>query len=82
MGKASPRNLRKKGNDLQNRWLIASGSMLLALLGLVLSFTSNQRALDFLKLNGAWIGVVLVIVAVVSIIIVVRRPRSKPAAQK
>ena len=61
----------EKGSDLQNRRLIASGSMLPALVRLVLSFTSNQRALDFLKLNGAWIGVVLVIVAVVSIIIVV-----------
>lgn len=74
--------LRDEAASLQNRWLLASGSLLLGLLGLVVSFTSNLRALDFLKANGPWIGVLLVLVGVISTMVTVRRPRPKEPAQK
>lgn len=74
--------LRDEAATLQNRWLLISGSMVLGLLGLVLSFTSNQRAFDFLKANGAWIGVLLVLIGVVLTVVTTRRPRPKAPAQK
>jgi hypothetical protein len=39
--------LRDEAASLQNRWLLTSGSLLLALSGLVVSFTSSQNALGF-----------------------------------
>ncbi len=74
--------LKDEAAALQNRWLLTSGSLLLALLGLIISFTSSQRALDFLKANGAWIGVALVLIGVISAIVAIRRPRSKTPVQK
>lgn len=72
--------LKVEATALQNRWLLALGSLLVGLVGLVLSFTANQSALDFVKGNGAWIGIVLVIVGVVSFLAVNRRtpPRAPP----
>jgi deoxycytidine triphosphate deaminase len=74
--------LRDEAASLQNRWLLTSGSLLLALLGLIVSFTSSQNAISFLKANGAWIGVVLVLIGVISAVVAIRRPRSKTPAQK
>jgi deoxycytidine triphosphate deaminase len=74
--------LKEESASLQNRWLLASGSLLLGLLGLIVSFTSNQRALEFLKANGGWIGVVLVLIGVVSIIVTTRKPRPGAPAPK
>lgn len=74
--------LRDEAASLQNRWLLVSGSMVLGLLGIVLSFTSNQRAFEFLKANGPWIGVLLVLIGVLSTIVTIRRPRSSAPPQK
>lgn len=74
--------LKDESASLQNRWLLTSGSMLVALLGLVVSFTSSQRAFDFLKANGAWIGVVLILIGVISGVVAMRRTRSKTSSTK
>lgn len=74
--------LRDEAASLQNRWLLASGSLLLGMLGLIVSFTSNPRALDFLKANGPWVGVVLILVGVISTMVTIRRQRPKEPPQK
>lgn len=65
--------IAEQTTSLQNRWLLASGSMLVAMLGLILSFTSNQKALEFLKANGALIGSILVLLGVIVLIVIARK---------
>ncbi len=60
---------------LQNRWLISSASMLVVILGLIIAVTSSQPALNFLKVNGALIGLVFIIIGVVVMIITTRKPK-------
>ncbi len=55
---------------LQNRWLVGTGGLLVVLLGLVLSATSNAKAFQFLKDQGAWIGCVLIILGIIALIVV------------
>jgi deoxycytidine triphosphate deaminase len=74
--------LKEEAASLQNRWLLASGSLLLGLLGLTVSFTSNQRAFDFVKANGPWIGVLLILISVIFTILTTRRPRPDKPEQK
>ncbi len=74
--------LKDEAETLQNRWLLASGSMLLALLGLVIAFTGNQTAFEFLKANSAWIGIVIILIGVISTILTIRKPRFKTSADK
>ncbi|HET7624295.1 MAG TPA: hypothetical protein VFM25_03445 [Verrucomicrobiae bacterium] len=69
--------LREAAESLQNRWLLTSGSFLIALLGLGISFTSSDKAIGFLKANGAFIGLALVIIGVVFAVIGIRKTRSK-----
>jgi hypothetical protein len=69
-------SLTEQTTALQNRWLLASGSMLIAALGLVLSVTSSPRALQFLKVNGPWVGLVLILAGVVALLIIARRQRT------
>ncbi len=52
--------LIEEASSLQYRWLIGVGSMIIVLLGLVLTVITNDSVLNFLKNNGAWIGVVLI----------------------
>jgi deoxycytidine triphosphate deaminase len=66
---------------LQNRWMLASGSMLLGFLGLVLAFTSNEAAISFVKTYGALLGIILILSAAV-VLIVVARKGPKPRLKK
>lgn len=74
--------LKDEAASLQNRWLLTSGSFLVALIGIVISITSSQAALGFLKANGAWIGVVLVIGGVALALVMLRKPRSPTSDKK
>jgi len=60
-----PKNIRSVLHDeasaLQNRWLVATASMLILVIGIVLSFASNEPALNFLKSNGCWMGLIMAI---------------------
>lgn len=71
--------LREESTALQNRWLLTSGSFLVALLGLVVSFTSSQQAHDFLKTNGWWIGLALILGGVAAFLVALRRPKHRRA---
>lgn len=72
-----PQTIRSVLHDetqaLQNRWLVAAASLLMAMLGLVVTFTSSERALNFLKLNGSWVGLTLIICGIVVVVLLSRR---------
>lgn len=74
--------LREEATALQNRWLLTSGSFFVALVGLIISLTSSQRALDFLKSNGVWVGLVLIIIGVVASVAALQRSKSKTTPHK
>lgn len=74
--------LKEETTALQNRWLLTSGSLLMALLGLVISFTNNQHAQDFLKANGWWIGLILVLGGVGAFLAAFRRSKAKRPVQQ
>jgi len=67
--------VREESTNLQNRWLIGAGSLLLGFLGLGVTVFTNDRAFSFLKQNGPWLGIVMVLVAIVIAILVSRRPK-------
>jgi deoxycytidine triphosphate deaminase len=59
--------------SLQNRWLICAASILVAVLGLVLSSISSDRTVQFLKEHGGWIGVLLVIIGMLTLVFVAKK---------
>jgi len=69
--------LSEQTTALQNRWLVSSASMLLALLGLIIGVTGSKAASDFLKGNGWWIGPVLIVIGVLAMIIITRGPKNR-----
>jgi len=65
--------LHDEAPALQNRWIVATASMLIVTVGLLLSFVSNESAFNFLKANGCWVGLILVVVGIVVVMLVSRR---------
>ncbi len=65
--------VKEETTTLQNRWLLGGGSILVALLGLILSITSNSNALKFLINNGPWLGIVLTIIGIAVVIILSKK---------
>jgi len=63
--------------SLQNRWLLATGSMLLAWSGLAVTVFSNQNAQGFLKANGPWIGLIMILFGTFVTIVTTRKGRDK-----
>ncbi len=59
--------LREEIGSLQNRWLIGAGSLLIGLLGIILSVSTNALIFQFLQTYGAGIGIGLVIAAAVTL---------------
>jgi len=75
--------IKDEAASLQNRWLLTSASMIVGLLGLTLTITSNAKAFDFMKTNGAWVGLILLLIGIiVTIIAARRRPAVVPARIK
>ena len=47
-------------------------------LGLIISITSNAAAVNFLKANGSWIGIIMILVGlIVAAITFRRRPKEQ-----
>lgn len=61
---------------MQNRWLIGAGSLLFALSGLVVSIVSSDTARAVVQNQGAWIGIVLLILGITAIFIISRSGQS------
>lgn len=69
--------LREEANVLQNRWLIASSSVMLILVGIALSVFSDDKMSAFFKANGVVFGVILIFIAVIIIFILSRQKWQK-----
>ena len=67
--------LHDEASSLQNRWMVATASMLIVLVGIGLSFVTNETAVNFLKTNGCWIGLLLIICGIVVGVIVSQRKK-------
>jgi hypothetical protein len=62
-----------EASALQNRWLVATASMLIVVIGIVLAFASNEPAFKYLKENESWVGLILAICGFVGVVLVSRR---------
>ena len=67
--------LREEASSLQNRWLIGSGALMSAFVGLALSAASNEGVLSFLQNRGTLIGLPLLTLALIVIGLISRRSR-------
>lgn len=65
--------LHDEASALQNRWLVATASMLIVVIGILLAFASNEVAFKCLKENGSWVGLVLAICGFVGVLLISRR---------
>lgn len=65
--------LREEASSIQNRWLIGSSTVLLGLIGIILSVVSNQSLLNFFTDYGVIIGISFIIVSVIVFIIINRQ---------
>jgi len=65
--------LREEAGSLQNRWLLGAGSVVLGFLGIVLSVSSNTALWSFFKEYGVTVGVVLIVSAAVTLILISRQ---------
>ena len=69
--------LEEQATALQNRWLLAAGSLGAAFVGLYLSVTSNAQASAFVKDHGSWIGIALVLLGCGVVVLVSRRQKPR-----
>jgi len=51
--------LIRETTSLQNKWLISGGSLAAVLIGLILTVISSENATKFVKDNGTWIGLII-----------------------
>jgi len=67
--------LRDEASALQNRWLVATASMIIVVIGIFLAFVSNEPAFKCLKENGSWVGLILAICGFVGVMLVYRHKK-------
>lgn len=67
------RVLKEESTSLQNRWLIATVALLGGVAGLILAALSNPAIAQFIKERGSLIGLILVILAVITLIFISRK---------
>lgn len=65
--------VREELPALQDRWLIAMGSMAVVMVGIAISVLNSKPAMDLLSQHGGWIGVVLAAIALATFFWVRRR---------
>jgi hypothetical protein len=67
--------LAEESEHLQNRWMIATGTMIVGAVGLWLALASSPEARGFTARFGAITGIVLVVVCAIVMLFFLRRPR-------
>ncbi len=75
LNKTITETISRETTTLQNRWLIGGGSIIAVLSGLILTITSNDIASKFVKDNGTWIGLIVLIVGVILLYITSKKPK-------
>jgi len=65
--------LTKEATSLQNRWLIGGGSIIAVLVGLILTITGNEAAVEFIKRQGTWIGLIIIVMGIFVLYLVSRK---------
>jgi hypothetical protein len=65
--------LREEASALQNRWLIAAASMLAVFVGLGLTLSSNEAIKGFVRSNGTYFGLVVILGAIAALYLVSHR---------
>jgi deoxycytidine triphosphate deaminase len=71
------RTIQEEATNLQNRWLLGSGAIVFGLAGFVLTVLGSQAAIAFLKQHGPWVGLVLILAAVIGMVIVMRTGKDR-----
>jgi deoxycytidine triphosphate deaminase len=69
--------LTRETTYLQNRWLIGGGSIIAVLTGLILTVTGNENVLEFVKKNGTWIGLLIIVIAIIVLYLISKRKSNK-----
>ena len=67
--------LHDEAPALQNRWIVATASMFIMTIGLILSFASSESASNFIKAHGGWLGLIMVICGIGVVTLVSRRKK-------
>lgn len=65
--------LRDEAGSLQNRWLIAAASMLAVFVGLGVTLFSSPSVSQFVKSNGMFVGLGMIVLAVAALFLNSRR---------
>jgi len=65
--------LVEETTSLQNRWLIGGGSIIAVLVGLVLTVTGNEAAVNFVQKNGTWIGLTIIIASIIALYLISKK---------
>ncbi len=68
--------LNEQVQSFQNRWLIGAGSLLLGFVGICLTITSNNKAIEFLKDYGIIVGIAFVVVSGVTLFFISKKSNS------
>ena len=66
----------KEASALQTRWLLDSGTLVAALIGIILAVTSNEVASSFVDKYGTGIGLIILIIALIMFF------RARPSQQQ
>jgi deoxycytidine triphosphate deaminase len=69
--------LTRETTTLQNRWLIGGGSIIAVLVGLILTITGNENAFNFVKRNGTWLGLIIVLSGIFVLYLISKRKSKK-----
>lgn len=69
--------LTKETTSLQNRWLIGGGSIIAVLVGLILTVTGNEKAFEFVKNNGTWLGLIIIVTGIFVLYLISKRKSKK-----
>jgi deoxycytidine triphosphate deaminase len=77
LSKTITETLTKETTSLQNRWLVGGGSIIAVLVGLILTITGNDNAFNFVKKNGTWIGLVIIVAGIIILYLISKRKSNK-----
>lgn len=73
LSNAITETITRETTSLQNRWMIGGGSILGILSGFLLALSSNNNASNFVKDNGTWIGLMLIVIGFIVLYFILKK---------